>query len=320
MLLAEIVTDYVTYGDRGAAMGVGTETGVRHRTQTYDSALSRLQGRDFGHDSSGIGVALEYDDAQVDARGVVAATRDGSETLRINLDQVVSPTLRFGGLFSFANSDVRAGAFKFRDQSASADGYLGWRAGRLFVNADAGVGLEDLGKIDRQTAVPEVVAHGSSSGWTAGAKLQAGTWFDFAGGWSVSPRAALSYTRGVIDGYTESAPFDRYQYADNAISATAVEGTVRLQGPLAGRLWAHLEGGYRDYLAYDADPVRVTLADNVAQTLSRSLEAPDGGLALIDAGLGGALFSRVKWDVSYRGRFGARYSDNLAHAGLNLAF
>jgi outer membrane lipase/esterase len=319
-LLAEIVTDYATYGDRGAAMGLETESSVRHRAQTYDTALDRLQGRDFGNDRSGVGVALEYDDAQVDARGVVSATRDASETLRINLDHVASPTLRFGGLFSFANSDVNAGALKFRDQSASADAYMGWRAGRLFVNADAGVGLDDLSKIDRQTAVPEVVAHGSSQGWSAGLKLQAGTWFDLANGWTVSPRAALSYTRGEIDGYTESAPFDRYQYDANAISATALEGTVRLQGPLAGRVWAHLEGGYRGYLRWDGDPVRVTLADNVAQTLSRTLAAPDDGLALVDAGLGGKLFRQVKWDVSYRGRFGSGYDDNLAHAGLNLAF
>jgi hypothetical protein len=301
-------------------MGVETESSVRHRTQTYDSALERLQGRDFGNDRSGVGVALEYDDAQVDARGVVSATRDGSETLRINLDQVVSPTLRFGGLFSFANSDVVAGALKFRDQSASADAYMGWRAGKLFVNADAGLGLDDLGKIERQTAVPEVVAHGSTSGWSAGAKLQAGTWFDFGNDWTVSPRAALSFTHGVVDGYTEAAPFDRYQYSDNAINATALEGTVRLQGPLGGGVRAHLEGGYRDYLSWNADPVRTTLADNVAQTLSRSLATPDGGLALIDAGLGGKLFKQLKWDVAYRGRFGARYDDNLAHAGLNLAF
>jgi len=319
-ILAAVLMDYLTYGDRGAAMGTETETALRRRTQTFDTAMDRLQGRDFGHDKSGLGVSLEYDDAQVDARTYADATKDASETLRVSLDGVVSPTLKFGGLFSVSNGNINAGPLKFRDQTAAADALMGWRNGNLFVNADAGVGLDDISNIGRQTALPGLVNTGSTNGWSAGAKVQAGVWFDLANRWTISPRAALSYGRGTVNGYTETGPFDRYQYETNAINATALEGSVRLSGPLGGSVWAHAEGGYRDYVSYDNGAVGTTLADNVAQTLTRKLGEPDGNLALIDAGLNGVLCKSLKWDLSYRGRFGTRYDDNLAHAGLNMAF
>jgi outer membrane lipase/esterase len=319
-LLGAILMDYVTYGDRGAAMGTETETTLLRRTQTFDTAIDRLQGRDFSNDKSGLGASLEYDDAQIDARTYVDATRDASETLRINLDGVVSPTLKFGGLFSYTNADIDAGALTFRDETAAADALMGWRHGRLFVNADAGVGLDDIGDIGRQTAVPGLTNTGNTNGWSAGVKVQAGVWFDLAHGWTVSPRAAISYARGTVNGYTETGPFDRYQYDTNAINATALEGTVRLTGPLAGSVWAHLEAGYRDYVSYDNQAVGTTLADNIAQTLTRDIGDPDGSLALIDAGVNGVFLKRFKWDLSYRGRYGPSFEDNLAHAGLNMAF
>jgi outer membrane lipase/esterase len=319
-ILAAILMDYVTYGDRGAAMGTETETTLRRRTQTFDTAMDRLQGRDFGADKSGLGVSLEYDAAQIDARSYVDATRDGSETLRVNLDDVVSPNLKFGGLFSVSNADINVGPVKFRDQTAAGDALMGWRNGNLFVNADAGVGLDDISNIGRQTAVPGLTNTGSTNGWSAGVKVQTGVWFDLANRWTVSPRVALSYARGTVNGYTETGPFDRYQYDTNAINATALEGTVRLTGPIAPSVWAHIEGGYRDYVSYDNQAVGTTLADNVAQTLTRNIGEPGGGLALIDAGLNGVFCKRFKWDLAYRGRFGSRYDDNLAHAGLNMAF
>jgi outer membrane lipase/esterase len=318
-ILAAILTDYVTYGDRGAAVGAETETALRRRTQTFDTAIDRLQGRDFGADKSGLGVSLEYDSAQVDARTYVDTTRDASETLRVSLDGVISPTLKVGGLFSVSNADIDAGALKFRDQTAAGDALMGWRNGNLFVNADAGVGLDDISNISRQTALPGLANTGSTSGWSAGVKVQTGAWFDLANHWTVSPRAALSFARGSLNGYTESGPFDRYAYDSNAIDATALEGTLRLSGPIAPAVWTHLEGGYRDYISYNGG-VGTTLADNVAQTLNRKIGEPDGGLALIDAGLNGVFLQRFKWDLAYRGRFGSRYDDNLAHAGLNMAF
>ena len=319
-LLADILMDYVTYGDRGAAMGTETETTLLRRTQTFDTAMDRLQDRDFANDKSGLGVSLEHDDAQVDARTLVDATKDASETLRVNLDGLVSPTLKFGGLFSYTDADIDAGALQFRDETVAADALMGWRHGKLFVNADAGVGLDNIGDIGRQTAVPGLVNIGNTNGWSAGVKVQSGVWFDLTNGWTVSPRAAISYARGTVNGYAETGPFDRYQYDTNAIDATALEGTVRLSGPIVRSVWAHLEGGYRDYLSYDNQPVGTTLADNVAQTLTRNIGEPDGSLALIDAGLNGVFLKRFNWDLSYRGRFGSRFEDNLAHAALNLAF
>jgi outer membrane lipase/esterase len=319
-LLAAILMDYVTYGDRGAAMGTETEAALHQRTQTFDTAMDRLQGRDFGADKSGLGVSLEYDDAQVDARTYVDATRNASSTLRLNLDGVVSPTLKFGGLFSYTDADIEAGPLTFHDQTAAADALMGWRHGQLFVNADAGAGLDDISSISRQTAMPGLANTGSTHGWTGGAKVQAGVWFDLANHWTLSPRAAISYAHGTVDGYTETGPFDRYQYDPNAINATALEGTVRLNGPVFSGVWAHLEGGYRDYISYDNQAVGTTLADNVAQTLTRNIGEPDSSLGLIDAGLSGVVLQRFKWDVSYRGRFGSRYDDNLAHAGLNMTF
>lgn len=318
-LLAAIVVDSVTYADRGASMGVETESGVRHRSAAYDSALDLLQHRDFGADKSGVGVSLEYDDAQIGSRALVASTKDSAATLRINIDGVVSPQVKVGGLFSFTNSDVHAGATSFRAQSASADGLIAWRSKSLFVNAVAGVGLDSYTDILRQTAVAQVVNHASTDGWSAGVKVQAGTWFDLSSRWSVSPRVAISYTRGTVNGYSEVGPFDRYQYSDNHIGATSAEATVRLAGPIVEGVWAHLEGGYRDYISYDGT-VSTTLADNVAQTLSRNIGRPDGGLGLVDVGVGGKATTSVTWGLNYRGRFGSSYTDTLARANVTLAF
>jgi outer membrane lipase/esterase len=317
-ILAAIVVDSVTYGDRGASMGVETETGVRHRSQAYDSALETVQHQTFGNDKSGVSVDLEYADAQVDARALAAATKDSGETLRINIDGVASPTLRFGAQLGLSNADVAAGPLSFRTQSAAADGLFGWRAGKFFVNGVAGVSLDNYQDIRRQTAVAQVANTATTQGWSAGAKVQAGVWFDLGARWTVSPRAAIAYTRGVVDGYTEVGPFDRYQYNDSHIGATSAEGTVRLAGPVGEGLWVHLEGGYRDYLSYDSS-VATTLAANVAQTLSRSLGQPDGNLGLVDAGIGGKLMTAT-WNLGYRGRFGGGDSESLARANVTLTF
>jgi outer membrane lipase/esterase len=317
-LLANLIIDSVTYGDRGASMGIETETGVRHRTQSYDTALETLQHRDFANDKSGVGVSLEYADAQIDARALAASTKDSGETLRINIDGVASPTLRFGGQFGFTNAEVAAGPLRFRTQSVGADGLVGWRSGRYFVNGVAGISLDNDQDIRRTTAVTQVANTGATQGWSGGAKVQAGAWFELGQHWTVSPRAAIAYTRGVVDAYTEVGPFDRYQYGDSHIGATTAEGTVRLSGPLGGGLWAHLEGGYRDYISYDST-VSTTLAANVAQTLSRSLGEPDAGLGLVDAGIGGKLMT-ASWNLGYRGRFGGGYTESLAHANVTLSF
>jgi outer membrane lipase/esterase len=325
-LLASIIDDYVTYGDRGADMGVETESALRRRTQTYDTALAGLQERDFGANKTGVGVTLEYNNARADARDLVGTTTDSGETLRINLDGVVSPTLRVGGLFSISNATVQTdatgttGGASFRSQTASADALAGWRSGNLFINADGGVGIDSYSDIDRRTGTAGVTNHANTQGWSAGLKVQAGVWFDLAHHWTVSPRVALGFTRGLVNGYTENGPFDRYVYGENAINATTLEGTVRLAGPIAGAVHAHLEAGYRDYVSYDAGAVATTLADNVAQTLSRTLQSPDGGVGLVDLGVGGPLLKSAKWDVSYRGSFSGRYEDNLAHANVTIAF
>jgi hypothetical protein len=265
-------------------------------------------------------VALEYDDAQIDQRADVASTRDASETLRINLDAVASPTLKFGGLVGFSNAQVNAGPLRFRDETVSIDALLAWRSGKLFVNADAGVGLDDVADIRRQTAVPGLANTGSTSGWSGGVKVQAGAWFDLANHWTISPRAAISWAHGSVAGYTEVGPFDRYQYNANGISVAALEGTVRVSGPFVAGTRAHLEAGYRDNVSYDAGAVGTNLADNVSQVLTRTLSDPEAGVGLVDAGLNGTLCKRLKWDVGYRGRFGSKYDDNLARAGLNVAF
>ena len=79
------------------------------------------------------------------------------------------------------------------------------------------------------------------------------------------------------------------------------------------------EAGYRDVLSHDGDPVGVGIAGNTAQMLELEVSDPDGGQALLGAGLS-TRWGIAEIGVGYRGRMGEAYNVHQALVEVSIAF
>mgnify|MGYP003336646005 CR=1 FL=1 len=308
-MLAKLAMESIYYGDLGVGTGAEGEGAMQRRAQTFDSAMGRVQGRDLSGMGGGLSVTYERDDATTEARGTMAETTSDSDTLRFNYEGNVSENFRLGGMFSANRSDVTTGAITFRAETVAFDAYAGWRSGDFFVNAAGGMSFDSYKDIRRVTVTAPLVNEGNTQGKTYGAKVQAGWYFDM-GGVTLSPRAAVGWTHNTVEGYAEDGLVVRQVIADRDIDATTGEVSLRLDVPFGDAWSLYGEAGYRDNLSYDGDPVTISLAGNTALPLSTSLEEPDGGLAMLDAGLKGRIGEHLEVGVGYRGRNGDNYESN----------
>jgi len=317
--IAALASDYLFYADRSAPTAAQGETALRHRAQAQDAVFSRLGHTELGVGETGVSIILDGEEATVDARGVMPEVEDKSQSFRVALDHIATDDLRVGGLFSITQSEVDAGLIDFDSQSVSLDGYVGWRSGSMFVNGLFGVSLDNYRDIMRITAVPTVVNDSSTEGVTWSAKLQGG-WVFETGSMTISPRAAIGYVNADVNGYTEDGEMVRHVISDRAIEAVTAEASIRLESPMGERVRFHIEGGYRDNLDYNADEVTASLADNPALPLSTFVDAADGGVALLDAGLEARLGENYTLGVAYRGRMGDELESHMGRVSLNLRF
>ncbi len=319
-LFAALATDYLYYGDLSVPTAAQGETALRHRAQATDLVFARIGTGAFDADRTAVSIIVDGEDSNTDARGLMPEVEDRSTSFRIALDHAVSENLILGGMFSFTSSDVEAGLQSFDSESVGIDAYLGWRSGGgLFINAQAGVGMDNYRDIERITMVPTVVNDSTTEGATVSAKLQAGWVFDM-GSVAVSPRAAIGYVDNEVEGYTEDGELVRHVIGDRSIEAITAEASVRLEAGLGGPLSGYLEAGYRDNLEYDASLVSAGLANNPAMTLYNDVPEADGGMALIDAGLSADVMENLSLGVSYRGRIGDETESHMGRVSLNLRF
>jgi outer membrane lipase/esterase len=321
-LIAELAMEYIYYGNLGVPTGAEVETSMGHRDLTMDTSIELLDRPKFEAGKPWIGVIYDYDSSQGDARdgGLMPSVNDRANSVRFMFDAPMSESFRFGGLFSATQSTVGAGPLSFRADSFGFDGYAGWRTDNgLFVNATGGFGLDEYRDIKRITMVAPLVNDASTAGWTGGAKVQAGAYFGM-GNVTISPRIALTYDHGDVEGYTENGLMVRQQIATRAADALSAEGTVRLDAHLGGGASAYLEGGYRDYVAYTADPVTVSLAGNTALPLSTDIGRPSSGVALINAGVKAELTEHIAVDVGYHGEHGSDFKSDVGQVTLKWRF
>jgi outer membrane lipase/esterase len=318
-LLAQLATESIYYGDFGVATSAQGEGALRHRGQTFDKALDHLQMRSFDGAMNGVSASYDRDDVNADARGTMPGVDAQSDSLRFNYDFGVSPSMRGGMMFSASRADTVAGAVSYRHETVSLDAYLGWRSGDFFVNATGGLGADTYRNIQRVTAIAPLVNDASTNGWSGGAKVQAGVWLDM-GGMTLSPRAAISASHVDVDGYTERGLIVRQVIESRSIDAIGAEASLRLDAPLGDGFGLYLEGGYRDYLNYEGDPVTVSLAGNTALPLSTEVPEADGGLMLIDAGLKARIGEHVEIGLGYRGRTGDTYESHMGAVTVKYRF
>ncbi|NEX93701.1 autotransporter domain-containing protein [Caulobacter sp. 17J65-9] len=314
-LLAAVATDYVTYGDSGAASAAQAEAGVFARRAAFDAAREQVGEREFETGSRTF-ARVEASSGSVDARGVIAEGDVDTIGMRLGFDHAFSSQMRVGVIAGATQSDVQNGPSSFDLNSASADLYMGWRSGQLFVDATAGASFDNY-DISRQTALAGAVHHAETDGSSFGSDLRVG-WWGNAGGWTMSPRVGLSAIHASVDGYSEEGSVARHEIGEREVSAVSAEASVLFAGDLSERFGATFEVGYRDYLKYSGDDVSVGLVDNPAHTLFRSVEEPDGGVVMLDAGVNGTVGDNIGVRVGYRGRFGDGFDSHTG--GVNITF
>ena len=174
---------------------------------------------------------------------------------------------------------------------------------------------DDYNDIERVSALAPIVQTATTRGFSTGARVQAGVWFD-AGGVAISPRVALTYANSDVDGYIEQGAAASYEYRDRSVKGVTAEAVLRAEGDMGG-FAVFVEGGYRDSLDDSSDAVRVGIAGNPAQVLSRPFEDPFGGSILASAGLSGDM-GPVQVEIGYRGRFGDHADSHMG--GITLTF
>ncbi|MEN5169914.1 autotransporter domain-containing protein [Brevundimonas pondensis] len=314
-VMARLANDYLYYGDLGSQTAVLGETAWRHREDALDGSTASLSGRDAWTAGTAISVAALVDRTKTDARGAIGEATSDGYGVRIALESGTE-TMKFGLAGSYRNADVDAGALNVDLDSFGLDIYGGWRSGDLFVNAAAGVAQDDFNDISRLTSLAPIVHTGSTRGVSTGARLQGGMWFDM-GGVAVSPRAAVAWINSDVDGFVEQGPAAQYAYQDRSVQGATAEIALRAEGGI-DRFHFFAEGGYRDSLSDDSDPVRTGIAGNPAQVLARNVDQPWGGQFLASAGIEGTVMDRLKVSIGYKGRFGDQADSHMGVVQLTL--
>lgn len=300
-LLAQLANDYLYYGDLGAQSTVQGETTFRQREDLLDLSSETLSGRAAWNAGTGMTFGVIGESVEIDQRGVVAATETTGWGIRAGLDHATSENLRFGFAATFRQAEVEAGPMKFDIDTYAFDAYAGWRSGNLFLNAAVGGSIDQFDEITRVTALAPIIHTATTDGGGVGGRIQGGLWFDM-GGIALSPRAAISVISTDVNGYVEQGAAAQYEYADRTVAATTGEVALRAEGGGDGvSFW--IEGGYRDTLTDDGDPVRVGITGNPAKVLQRGFDDPFGGSMLASAGVE-ADVGPGTMSFGYRGRFG----------------
>lgn len=300
-LIAALANDYLYYGDLGAQSTVQAETAFRQREDLLDLAGESLSARGSWEPGTHLTFGAIYDSVETDARGVVAAADATGWGGRVGLDHVMSDSARFGMAGTFRTAEVEAGPMAFDLETYAFDIYAGWRSGPMFVNATVGGSIDKYDDITRVTALAPVVHTGKTDGGSLGARLQAGTWFDM-GGIALSPRVAVNFVSTDVNGYVEQGVAAQYEYQDRTVEGASGEVSLRAEGGGGGmNFW--VEGGYRDAFGESRDAVRVGIAGNPAQVLSREFDEPFGGSLIASAGIE-ADVGPGSISLGYRGRFG----------------
>jgi outer membrane lipase/esterase len=313
-LIATLANDYLYYGDRAVSSTFQGETAFRHREDSLDAATARLSGAAAWEAGTVLTGGALYDTADYDARGFAAAGESTSYGASVGMESGTE-TMRFGVSGAWRVADVDAGPTSFQLQSLSLDLYGGWRSGNMFVNGAVGVASDDYNDVTRFSALPGLVQTATTRGFSSGARVQAGLWMD-AGGIAISPRVAITYASSEVDGYTEQGFAAAYEYRDREVKGITGEVALRAEGSMMGH-GVFVEGGYRDSLDDSSQAVRVGIAGNPAQVLSRNVEDPFGGSFLASAGVTGEL-GPFDLEIGYRGRFGDHADSHTGGVTLKL--
>jgi outer membrane lipase/esterase len=314
-VMAALAMDYLYYGDHAAQSALQGEAAWRLRRDALETGTASLSGRDAWTAGTQLTLTGLYDQQTTDGRGTIGKADAEGYGLRLALESG-NETLKFGLAGSYHTSDTDSVSSSFDLESFGLDLYAGWRSGNVFVNGAVGASNETFKDISRQTQLTPVIHFGKTDGLSAGARVQAGAWFD-QGGFALSPRVALGWVKSDVDGYVEQGAAAQLAYDDRAVTASTAEVALRAEAG-EGDWRFFVEGGYRDLLSDDSEAVRAGIAGNTAKVLSREIDLPYGGEVMASAGLNGRLGERLKVAVGYQGRFGDQSENHIGSIRFTL--
>ncbi len=312
--IASLATDYLYYGDRGAATAHQGELSMRQREDSLDLGSEALSGwAPWEPGRTTLDVSLTGDTTDVDARGMVPAAKVEGQGIRLAIDHSISEGWRMGFAGSFRQAETVAGPTRFDSQNFSFDAFVGWRSGPMFANITAGAARDTYDDIRRSTGVGPVVHTGETEGYSRGVRVQGGTWFDM-GGIALSPRVAVTWVSTDVSGYIENGVAAQYAYEDRKVEGITGEVTLRAESGIEGVTF-YVEGGWRENLDDSSDPVGTGIAGSPSQVLYRTIEDPMGGQLLAQVGL------EVDWGparvgLGLKGRYG-EHADSFV-GGITL--
>jgi outer membrane lipase/esterase len=315
--LAALANDYLYYGRRGAVAAAIAETGLAHREAAQHAAMSLLED---GPDGPGARFSLVVDagTSEDTERGDVPDVERDTRTVRFAVDAQVRPDVVVGLVVHGADTSVEAGPLRFDADTLGADLYAGFTFGGAFANVVVGGSTDEYGDYRRATGVGPI-SHTSDrfTGSSLGLKAQAGYRFALGDEITVSPRASLAAISSQVDAFSENGPAARHAVREQDLNAVLGEAAVRIETPLAanGRILAHIEGGYGEFLSYDGD-VATALSDNPARPLVSQIDELGRGLVL-DAGLHGQVVEGVYVGLSYRARYSDEHDSHQARVSIS---
>lgn len=313
-VLAALASDYLYYGDNGAETTLQGESSYQFREDMLDTTSESMSSRHGWGTGTSLAFGALVDSTEFDARGVAPDADSSGSGFRLALEHSPSETWRFSMAGSMRNATVRGYAQRFDLETLGLDLGLGWRSGGTFVNVAAGVAHDNYDDITRQTSVP-VVHTGETSGFSTGARVQGGVWFD-TGGLAVSPRVALTWVSSDVDGYVEQGVAAQYAYQDRTVQGLSAEATLRAEGDFGGMSF-YVEGGYRDTLDDSSDAVGTSISGSPSQVLYREFDDPFGGQVIASAGLE-REWNGARVAFGYKGRYGDNATSHMGGISVTI--
>lgn len=306
-LFAQVLTEVLnpefvlgTASTQGTAMLAAADLSA----DALASRLDSVRGSGLKREGAHGWVSYSDKDGAFDAAGYQNAFDLSANVTAAGFDASIGQNLLAGLAVSKESVSAQlaggAGSFKLEGQSVAA--YVQWKSGNLFADASASFGSQDVRSIARRTMFSGLTTSAKTKGDRWGASARVG--LDLGGDmFNVTPFAGLRYTKGSLDGYSETGVAG-VNFAYGEQTAKQVDGLI---GATAD--WQITGGSFPVYLGLSAvfqkdlaDDTRLLsgrLADTVAARNSVSITDGLDQSIKLGARVGGAMSKRWGWTLGY---------------------
>jgi outer membrane lipase/esterase len=315
-VLTEVVNPEFVLGT-ASAQGTALLAASDLAADALASRLDAVRGSGVKREGAHGWVSYSDKDGAFDATGYQNAFDLSTNVTAAGFDASIGHDLVAGLAVSkdSVSAQLAAGAGSFKLEGQSVAAYVQWKSGNVFADASASFGSQDVRTIARRTLLGGLMTSAKTKGDRWGAAARVG--LDLGGDlFHLTPFAGLRYTKGSLDGYTETG-VSGLNFAYDEQTAKQVDGLI---GATAD--WQVTGGSIPVYLGVSAvfqkdlaDDTRVLtgrLADTVAARNSASITDGLDQSIKLGARVGGVMSKRWGWTLGYT----AELRDNGDQANL----